>query len=232
MIDTPDDSDVLVVAVAQGLTRAHGKRGLHSRHIQRTPARTSCQRRRHGCTNRSVRLFAKDHLFPSPSTAAMAVMGRSTNGSLAWKTPRQKTRWNEAAARQRGRPTVAIIYIAACARIYWARGHFYPEQVDRCKLALMRPSEALSLHRTQIREIALRHRVVGVRVFGSALRGDDVAGSDLDLLVEPTPQTTLMDIGAIRFELKQLLGMDVDVLTPDGLPASFREQVLREAVAL
>ena len=94
----------------------------------------------------------------------------------------------------------------------------------------MRPSEALSLHRTQIREIALRHRVTGVRVFGSALRGDDTANSDLDLLVEPTAQTTLMDIGAIRFELKQLLGMDVDVLTPNGLPASFREQVLRESV--
>ena len=96
----------------------------------------------------------------------------------------------------------------------------------------MRPSEALALHRTQIREIALRHRVSSVRVFGSALRGDDVAGSDLDLLVEPTAQTTLMDIGAIRFELKQLLGLEVDVLTPNGLPASFREQVLREAVAV
>ena len=96
----------------------------------------------------------------------------------------------------------------------------------------MRPSEALLLHRTQIREIALRHRVTGVRVFGSALRGDDTADSDLDLLVEPTAQTTLMDIGAIRFELKQLLGMDVDVFTPNGLPGSFREQVLREAVAV
>jgi predicted nucleotidyltransferase len=94
----------------------------------------------------------------------------------------------------------------------------------------MRPSEALALHRTQIREIALRHGVSGVRVFGSALHGDDTADSDLDLLVEPTAQTTLMNIGAIRFELKQLLGMNVDVLTPNGLPASFREQVLREAV--
>ena len=93
----------------------------------------------------------------------------------------------------------------------------------------MRPSEALLLHRTQIREIALSHRVSSIRVFGSALRGDDVPGSDLDLLVEPTPQTTLMDIGAIRFELKKLLGIEVDVLTPNGLPASFREQVLREA---
>ena len=96
----------------------------------------------------------------------------------------------------------------------------------------MRPSEALSLHRTQIREIALRHRVTSVRLFGSALRGDDTTNSDLDLLVEPTAQTTLMDIGAIRFELKQLLGMDVDVLTPNSLPPRFREQVLREAVAV
>jgi predicted nucleotidyltransferase len=96
----------------------------------------------------------------------------------------------------------------------------------------MRPSEALALHRTQIREIALRHRVSGARVFGSVLRGDDVAGSDLDLLVDPTPATTLMDIGAIRFELKKLLGLEVDVLTPNGLPARFREQVLREAVAV
>ena len=41
-----------------------------------------------------------------------------------------------------------------------------------------------------------------------------------------------MDIGAIRFELKQLVGMDVDVLTPNSLPASFRDQVLREATAI
>lgn len=69
-----------------------------------------------------------------------------------------------------------------------------------------------------------------VRVFGSAIRGDDVAGSDLDLLVESTAQTTLMNIGAIRFELKNLLRLDVDVLTPNSLPAKFRDQVLRDAV--
>jgi uncharacterized protein len=93
----------------------------------------------------------------------------------------------------------------------------------------MRPSEALALHRTRIREIALSHRVRDVRVFGSAASGADTPESDLDLLVEPTPQTTLLDIGAIRFELKALLGIDVDVLTPDALPDKFRAQVLREA---
>ena len=72
----------------------------------------------------------------------------------------------------------------------------------------------------------------GIRVFGSALHGDDSENSDLDLLVEPTPQTTLFDIGAIRFELKQLLGVKVDVLTPDALPVRFRAQVLKEAKSL
>jgi uncharacterized protein len=96
----------------------------------------------------------------------------------------------------------------------------------------MRPSEAVSLHRARIREIALRHHMRSVRVFGSALRGEDGPESDLDLLVEPTAQTTMMDIGAIRHELKDLLGVEVDVLTPNGLPPKFREQVLREAVLL
>ena len=96
----------------------------------------------------------------------------------------------------------------------------------------MRPSETLSLHRTRIREIALSHRVSDVRVFGSVLTGLDDADSDLDLLVEPTAQTTLMDIGAIRHELKNLLGIKVDVLTPNGLPPRLREQVLREAIAV
>lgn len=96
----------------------------------------------------------------------------------------------------------------------------------------MRPSEALSLHRNRIREIALSHHVIGIRVFGSASRGEDSVDSDLDLLVDPTEQTTLMDIGAIRYELKALLGIEVDVLTPAGLPPKFRDRVLREAVPL
>ncbi len=96
----------------------------------------------------------------------------------------------------------------------------------------MRPSVALQTHRIAIREIALRHRVTNVRVFGSVLHGDDTEGSDLDLLVEPTSQTTLMDIGAIRYELKKLLGVSVDVLTPKALPDSFRDRVLNEAVSV
>jgi hypothetical protein len=96
----------------------------------------------------------------------------------------------------------------------------------------MRPSIALQTHRDAIREIALRHRVKNIRVFGSVLHGDDTEDSDLDLLVDPTPETTLMDIGAIRYELKELLGLAVDVLTPRALPGKFRDSVLQEAKLL
>jgi uncharacterized protein len=93
----------------------------------------------------------------------------------------------------------------------------------------MRPSIALQTHREAIREIALKHRVCNVRVFGSVLHGEDTEESDLDLLVDPTSETTLFDIGAIRYELKKLLGISVDVLTPGALPDSFKDRVIKEA---
>ena len=94
----------------------------------------------------------------------------------------------------------------------------------------MRPSQAFQAHRDAVRELALRHRVRNVRVFGSVLHGDDTDDSDLDLLVDPTSDTTLMDIARIQNQLQVLLGVSVDVLTPKALPLSCRDRVLREAV--
>ena len=93
----------------------------------------------------------------------------------------------------------------------------------------MRPSEALSLHRTQIREIALRHRLSGARVFGSVVRADDADGSDLDLMVETAPGITLFDLGCMQDELEQRTGVPVDVVTLKNFPASFRAQVMTKA---
>ena len=93
----------------------------------------------------------------------------------------------------------------------------------------MRPSIALQQYRDRIREIALSHRVTNVRVFGSVLSGEDTDDSDLDILVEPTADATLFDIGAIQYELSELLGINVDVLTPGALPDRFRQRVLDEA---
>ena len=66
-------------------------------------------------------------------------------------------------------------------------------------------------------------------MFGSVLQGADTEGSDLDLLVDPLPGTTLFDLGGLQDELEQLMGVHVDVLTPKDLPPKFRAQVLAEA---
>lgn len=93
----------------------------------------------------------------------------------------------------------------------------------------MKPSTAFELKRHAIRRIADRFHVANPRVFGSVLHGDDAEGSDLDLLVDPLPETTLLDLGGLQGELEDLLGVRVDVRTPNGLPEKFRATVLAEA---
>lgn len=96
----------------------------------------------------------------------------------------------------------------------------------------MRPSIALQNHRDEIREIAERHRVRNVRVFGSVLHGKDTEDSDLDLLVESMPGTTLMDIARIQVDIAKLLNVSVSILTPNVLPDKFRAQVMTEAMSV
>ena len=93
----------------------------------------------------------------------------------------------------------------------------------------MKPSIAFEAQRAAIRSVVERHHARNPRVFGSVLHGNDLEGSDLDILIDPTPQTTLFDIGAIRHELFGLLGVPVDVLTPNAIPDKFRAQVIAEA---
>ena len=96
----------------------------------------------------------------------------------------------------------------------------------------MKPSLALASNREAIRRVVAAHRACNPRVFGSVAHGDDTEDSDLDILIDPTPDTSLFDIGAIRHELLQLLGVPVDVLTPKALPEKFRAIVLAEAVPI
>lgn len=94
----------------------------------------------------------------------------------------------------------------------------------------MKPSVALDLKRSAVRDAAGRFRAANPRVFGSVLHGTDQDGSDLDLLVDALPGATLFDLGGLQVELEELLGVHVDLLTPADLPSKFRSQVLAEAL--
>jgi predicted nucleotidyltransferase len=99
-----------------------------------------------------------------------------------------------------------------------------------CWRTYMLPSLALQTHRLAIRAVVERHHACNARVFGSVLHGNDQEGSDLDLLIDPTSRTSLMDVAAIQVELEKLLGVAVDVLTPKALHNKFRHLVIAEAL--
>jgi len=67
----------------------------------------------------------------------------------------------------------------------------------------MKPSVALDMHRESIRAAVLRCRAANPRVFGSVLRGDDQDNSDVDILVDALPGTTLFDLGGLQVELRR-----------------------------
>ena len=93
----------------------------------------------------------------------------------------------------------------------------------------MRPSLALDLQRSIVREAAIRFRVANPRVLGSVLQGTDRDGSDLDLLVDALPGATLFDLVGLQDELESILGIHVDLLTPADLPPKLRAKVLAQA---
>jgi predicted nucleotidyltransferase len=64
----------------------------------------------------------------------------------------------------------------------------------------MKPSDALRKCRSEIRDIVARHGALAPRVFGSVVVGTDTEESDLDLLVDPSPRTTLMTLAEIQLD--------------------------------
>lgn len=96
----------------------------------------------------------------------------------------------------------------------------------------MKPSTALENNRDAIRAAVSRHRSSNPRVFGSVLHGEDGEDSDLDILVDALPGATLFDLGGLHVELEELLGVRVDLLTPNELPRRFRARVLSEATPI
>ncbi|MGA9099260.1 MAG: nucleotidyltransferase family protein [Methanotrichaceae archaeon] len=90
----------------------------------------------------------------------------------------------------------------------------------------------LQERREEIMAIAAKHGAYNVRVFGSVARHEADSASDIDLLVEMEPERSLLDLGGLLMDLRELLGCQVDVVTEKGLRGRIRERVLSEAVAL
>lgn len=92
---------------------------------------------------------------------------------------------------------------------------------ERCQVDMMKPSVALAVHRTALRQLVSRYNVAFPRVYGSVLTGKDTEESDLDLLVDAIVSTTLFTLVGLEHEAQKVLGVPVSVLTPDSYQSNF-----------
>lgn len=105
------------------------------------------------------------------------------------------------------------------------------EMIERLRLASRPlPHQALADNRRELDALARGYGLSNVRVFGSASRGTDRPGSDLDILVTRGDGVGLLSIAAFTEAASELLGVEVDVVTDGGL--SDDHEILATAVAL
>ena len=96
----------------------------------------------------------------------------------------------------------------------------------------MSTDELIKTRRSDILALARKYGAHNVRIFGSVARGEARPDSDIDFLVEMEPGRSLFDLGGLLYELRSLLGVEVDIVTENGLRSRIREQVIHEAIAL
>ena len=93
----------------------------------------------------------------------------------------------------------------------------------------MRPSEILRRHREDVLQIIAAHHATNPRVFGSVARGEDIEGSDIDILVDRQPGLTLLEQAYMTEELQDLLKVHVDVITSTAPSQRFLSRALQDA---
>ena len=82
--------------------------------------------------------------------------------------------------------------------------------------------------------LAERYGVAEIGIFGSYVRGEQRADSDLDILIEleRPARISLVDLVELELYLSDLLGIKVDLAVKKNLKPRIGERILQEAIAL
>jgi predicted nucleotidyltransferase len=96
----------------------------------------------------------------------------------------------------------------------------------------MKPSLSLKMHLNEVRRILEGRGMRNPSLFGSTARGEDTGRSDVDILVEAPPGTSLFDLADAELELEKLLDCKVEVMTRGFLAPDVAERVEADLIPL
>lgn len=85
-------------------------------------------------------------------------------------------------------------------------------------------------HRETIRRIVPESGMTNPRLFGSVLHGNDIDGSDLDILIDVPRGISLFNLVKTQLAIEDCVGAKIHLLTPGDLPPKFRDTVVQEAL--
>ena len=84
--------------------------------------------------------------------------------------------------------------------------------------------------RTHLPELRRRYHVRRIGIFGSVVRGEQRARSDLDLLVEYSVTPSLFELVELKRHLSELTGERVDLIPRSALKPAYRKSILEQVV--
>ncbi|MGL5509692.1 MAG: nucleotidyltransferase family protein [Microcoleaceae cyanobacterium] len=92
--------------------------------------------------------------------------------------------------------------------------------------------QQLKQYRSKIIKLAEQYHSTNIRVFGSVAQGENTEKSDIDFLIDPTPEQDLFDVIRLKRALEELLNCDVDIVHSTALHHTIKQEVLSSAISL
>jgi len=83
--------------------------------------------------------------------------------------------------------------------------------------------------RDQIISIASHYKMLNVKLFGSVLREEENVESDIDFLVDCGDDCSLFDLISLKYDLEEILGRKIDVVTSDSVHWTLKDKIAQEA---
>ena len=94
--------------------------------------------------------------------------------------------------------------------------------------------QQLRSFKPQIQDLARQYHIDpdSIRVFGSVARGAENEQSDIDLLIHPLKGCSAFKMGGFYMDMKELLGVEADIVSDRGLHPKIAPFILNDAEAL